>query len=507
MSAKRQAKSHALLGALDQGTTSTRFIVFDALGNLVSMAQEEHTQIMPHQGAVEHDPLEIWQKTQAVITRALEQRQLSGSDLEAIGITNQRETTIVWDRVTGRPYCNAIVWMDMRSQGICDSLKDVEDVFRTKTGLPISPYFSGTKIRWILDKYPLCREAANRGDAIAGTIDSWLLWNLSGGDVFACDVTNASRYLLMNLQTCEWDEELCRLLDVPRAMLPRIVSSSQVYCTAKKPSIVSGCKIAGVLGDQQAALVGHAAFQTGMAKNTYGTGLFMLMNTGEKPVMSGHGLLTTVAYQMGPSAPVTYALEGSVAIGGALIQWLRDNLGIISKASDAEALARSVNDNGGVYIVPAFSGLYAPYWRKDARGLIGGLTRFADKRHIARAALEATALQTRDVFEAMRLDSGVNLTELRVDGGMVANELLMQIQADILAADVVKSKVLETSALGAAYAAGLACGVWQSLDDVAASWPGTEKVFHRVIGESERQEHLARWKQAIEKSFGWGSNI
>ena len=502
-STKKQRGSPKYLGALDQGTTSTRFIVFDSHGNMIGSAQKEHTQIMPRQGAVEHDPMEIWVKTQEVMNEALIQAKLKGSDLAGIGITNQRETTIVWNKRTGKPYGNAIVWMDMRAQPLCDQLAPKADAIREKTGLPVSPYFSGTKIRWILDHVPGARADAEKGDAIAGTVDSWLMWNLSGGTCHATDVTNASRYLLMNLKTLQWDPELCEWLGIPIKMLPRVASSSEVYFSAEAPGCIKGCKIAGVLGDQQSALVGQGAFQRGMAKNTYGTGLFMLMNTGETPVVSKSGLVTTVAYQMGPGRPAVYALEGSVAIGGALVQWLRDNLGIISSSSEVDKLARGVDDNGGVYIVPAFSGLYAPYWRKDARGVIAGLTRFADKRHFARAALESTAYQTHDVFDAMIKDSGVALKELRVDGGMVVNELLMQFQADILDVQVARPKVTETTALGAAYAAGLAVGVWASLDEVAAEWPGVECVFKPHMEVEKRSKLLASWKKAIEKSLGW----
>jgi len=496
-----------LLGAVDQGTTSTRFIVFDEAGNTVSVAQKEHSQIMPRQGAVEHDPMEIWNKTKEVITEALEKKNLKAADLAGIGITNQRETTVIWNKKTGKPYGNAIVWMDMRAQPLCDELASKAQIIREKTGLPTSPYFSGTKIRWVLDNFPGVREDAEKGEAIAGTIDSWLLWNLSGGTYHATDVTNASRYLLLNLKTLKWDPELCEWLGVPMKMLPEVVSSSEVYFKASQPACIAGCLIAGVLGDQQSALVGQGAFRVGMAKNTYGTGLFMLMNTGLKPVVSTSGLVTTVAYQMGRDKPATFALEGSIAIGGALIQWLRDNLGIISSSAEVEKLARSVEDNGGVYMVPAFSGLYAPYWRKDARGIIAGLTRFADKRHFARAALEATAFQTHGVFEAMLKDSGVQLTELRVDGGMVANELLMQFQADVLEAKVARPKVTETTALGAAYAAGLAVGVWKSLEDIEHSWPGVDKVFHPHMDGAHRESLLSSWKKAIEKSLGWENKL
>lgn len=501
--AKRPQQSTPLIGALDQGTTSTRFIVFDSNGNIIASAQKEHRQLMPFAGAVEHDPEEIWTNAQLVMDQALESKNLKGSDLAGIGITNQRETTIVWNKDSGKPYGNAIVWMDMRAQPLCDSLIEKASLIREKTGLPISPYFSGTKINWILQNIPGCRADAEKGDAIAGTIDSWLLWKMSGGKFHATDVSNASRYMLLDLNVLKWDQGLCDLLKIPICMLPTIKSSSEVYFSAVVPASISGCKISGVLGDQQAALVGQGAFKAGMAKNTYGTGLFMLMNTGTKPVHSRFGLVTTVAYQMGPNQPVFYALEGSVAIGGALVQWLRDNLEIISSSAEVESLAASVENNGGVYIVPAFSGLYAPYWRKDARGIIAGLTRFANKRHIARAALEATAFQTHDVFEAMHSDSGVALTELRVDGGMVVNELLMQFQADILNTQVSRPRVTETTALGAAYAAGLAVGVWSCLEDIVKNWPGIDKQFQPKMSIERRTKELTSWKKAIDKSLGW----
>lgn len=510
MAAPRPTRTY--VGAIDEGTTSTRFIVFDERGEVVGMAQKEITQHMPFQGAVEHDPEEIWSKTCEVAEEALARAGIKGSDLRAVGITNQRETTVVWNRRTGKPYCRAVVWMDMRAEPICEAIAAKEprgkDCFREATGLPLSPYFSGTKIRWILDNVPGVREDALKGDAIAGTIDSWLLWKLSGGTAHLTDVTNASRYLLMDLKKLQWDAALCAKVGVPQQMLPTIVSSSQVYFKAASPACLAGVPVSGVLGDQQAALVGQKAFRPGMAKNTYGTGLFMLLNTGETPVASTHGLVTTVAYKLGPTAPATYALEGSVAIGGALVQWLRDNLGIISTSAECEVLARQVPDNGGVHIVPAFSGLYAPYWRPDARGVVCGLTRFADKRHFARAALEATAFQTLDVFEAMRKDAGgLGVAALAVDGGMTKSSLLLEFQAGVLNCPVVVPRVTETTALGAAYAAGLAVGVgvYASIADVERSWPGVEREFAPHMSESERDKRVKAWREAVAKTVGVGS--
>jgi glycerol kinase len=460
------------VGAIDQGTTSSRFIVFDKAGAIVSVGQKEHEQIYPKPGYVEHDPLEIWRNTQEVIQQALVRKGLKTQDLAAIGITNQRETTLIWDRHTGKPLHNALVWQDTRVDSVVEDFAQDggHDRLRDKTGLPLASYFSGLKLRWLLDNVPGAREKAAAGDVLFGNIDTWLVWNLTGGVDGGChitDVTNASRTQLMNLRSLEWDDEILRLFDIPRACLPQIRSSSEVYGEATDG--LAGVPIAGILGDQQAALVGQACFQQGEAKNTYGTGCFMLMNTGETPYPSKCGLLTTVGYRFGQGKTV-YALEGSIAIAGALVQWLRDNLGLIQTSTEIETLARGVEDNGGVTIVPAFSGLYAPHWNSHARGLIGGLTRFANKGHIARAALEATAFQTREVLDAMTKDTDIAVKELRTDGGMVVNELLMQFQADILNVPVVRPKVIETTALGAAYAAGLATGFWSGTDELVRNW-------------------------------------
>jgi glycerol kinase len=492
------------VGAIDQGTTSSRFIVFDRSGSIVSTGQREHEQIYPKPGYVEHDPLEIWRNTQGVIEDALAKGGLSPRDLAAIGITNQRETTLLWDRRTGEPLHNALVWQDTRvDRQVEEFTRDGgRDRLRAKTGLPLASYFSGLKLRWILDNVPGARSKAEAGDALFGTVDSWLVWNLTGGvdgGRHITDVTNASRTQLMDLATLEWDEEILRLFGIPRACLPEILSSSEVYGEAG--GTLAGVPIAGILGDQQAALVGQACFQPGEAKNTYGTGCFMLMNTGETPYPSTYGLLTTVGYRFGTGRTV-YALEGSIAIAGALVQWLRDNLGIIGSSAEVETLARSVPDNGGVTIVPAFSGLYAPYWNAGARGLIGGLTRFATKGHIARAALEATAFQTREVLDAMTKDTGIAVKELRTDGGMVVNELLMQFQADILDVPVVRPKVIETTALGAAYAAGLATGVWHGTDELVRNW-AADRRWHPTMAEAERTRLYAEWGKAVGRSLDW----
>jgi len=493
------------LGAIDQGTTSTRFIVFDHGGRIVAQAQEEHEQIYPAAGWVEHDPEEIWRRTQSVIRLALEQKLLAPSDLAVIGITNQRETTIVWHKKTARPVYNAIVWQDTRVDGMVAEFAKTggNDRFRAKTGLPISTYFSALKIRWILENVRDARAQAEAGELLCGTVDTYLLWRLTGGPdggVHFTDVTNASRTQLMNLATLDWDPEILIAFEIPRALLPRIVSSSEIYGEATFDAI-AGVKIAGVLGDQQAALFGQTCFQPGEAKNTYGTGCFLLMNTGERAVPSTCGLLTTLAYKLGKQ-PAVYALEGSVAITGALVQWMRDNLGLIEKSADIEGLARSVRDNGGVYFVPAFSGLYAPYWRSDARGVIAGLTRFANKGHIARAALEATAYQTREVLEAMEKDSAIHLFSLRTDGGMVGNELLMQFQADILNIPVLRPFVRETTALGAAYAAGLAVGFYASLDDLRLNW-AVDQTWEPRMDANERETLFRQWKKAVTRSFAW----
>ncbi|WP_262027473.1 glycerol kinase GlpK [Microvirga sp. Mcv34] len=492
------------VGAIDQGTTSSRFIVFDKAGAIVSVGQKEHEQIYPAAGHVEHDPLEIWRNTQEVIRQALDKKGLKPRDLAAIGITNQRETTLIWDRRTGKPLHNALVWQDTRVDSIVEEFArdGGYDRLRHKTGLPLASYFSGLKLRWLLDNVPGAREKAAAGDVLFGNIDTWLVWNLTGGVDGGChitDVTNASRTQLMNLRSLEWDEEILSLFDIPRACLPQIRSSSEVYGEATGG--LAGVPIAGILGDQQAALVGQACFQQGEAKNTYGTGCFMLMNTGETPYPSKCGLLTTVGYRFGQGKTV-YALEGSIAIAGALVQWLRDNLGLIQNSTEIETLAREVEDNGGVTIVPAFSGLYAPHWNAHARGLVGGLTRFANKGHIARAALEATAFQTREVLDAMTKDTGIAVKELRTDGGMVVNELLMQFQADILNVPVVRPKVIETTALGAAYAAGLATGFWSGTDELVSNW-AVDRRWTPDMAPSRRDQLNAVWDKAIARSLDW----
>jgi glycerol kinase len=493
------------IGALDQGTTSTRFMVFDRGGKTVASAQKEHTQIYPQPGWVEHDPREIWQRTQEVITEALAQRGLRAAELAGIGITNQRETTVVWNRHTGQPVHHAIVWQDTRVSGeVAKLTRELgQDFFRAKTGLPITTYFSGLKIRWLLENIPGLRGRAEAGDVLFGNIDTFLVWHLTGGPqggVHSTDVTNASRTQLMDLKTLAWDEAILDRFGIPRQMLPRICSSSEIYGTATLPAIV-GTPIAGILGDQQAALVGQACFEPGEAKNTYGTGCFMLMNTGQRQASSQHGLLTTVAYQFG-AEPVRYALEGSVAITGALVQWMRDNLGLIESSPEIEELARSVEDNGDVYFVPAFSGLYAPYWKDTARGVIAGLTRFANKGHLARAVLEATAFQTRDVAAAMEKDSGIKLNLLRVDGGMVENDLLMQFQADILDTPVVRPLAKEMTALGAAYAAGLATGFFSSTSQLREQWRAG-KTWNPGLEPESRERLYQSWKKAVTRSFNW----
>ncbi len=495
------------VAAIDQGTTSTRFIIFDHGGNVVAVDQKEHRQIYPKPGWVEHDPLEVWKRTQEVIAGALnkvfsDQLSVSG-DIAAIGVTNQRETTVVWEKETGRPIYNAIVWQDTRTDSICAELaKDGgQDRLRTKTGLPLATYFSGPKIKWILDNVPGARARAENGELLFGNMDTWIIWNLTGAHV--TDVTNASRTLLMNLNTLDWDDEILKLLDIPRAILPEIKSSSEIYgrVEVKHASPLQNIPVCGDLGDQQAALFGQTCYSAGEAKNTYGTGCFMLLNTGEKPVPSKSGLLTTLGYKIGGRKAV-YALEGSIAITGALVQWLRDNLGLIRQSSEIEALARTVEDNGGIYFVPAFSGLFALYWRSDARGVIVGLTRYVNKGHIARAALEATAFQTREVLDAMEKDSGVRLTTLKVDGGMVFDELLMQFQSDILNVPVVRPKVAETTALGAAYAAGLAIGFWKDFDELRANW-GKDKEWKPKMNTGVRERLYNEWKKAVTRTFDW----
>jgi glycerol kinase len=493
------------IGALDQGTTSSRFIVFDRSGRIISSAQKEHEQIYPQSGWVEHDPEEIWRRTSEVIRQAMEVRGLRPEDLAAIGITNQRETTVVWHRKSGKPVYNAIVWQDTRvAPAVAEfAAHGGQDRYRARTGLPLATYFSGLKVRWILENVAIARVQAEAGDLLFGNIDTFLIWHLTGGPhdgIHMTDVTNASRTQLMNLNSLQWDREILKDFGIPIQMLPKIVSSSEVYGTAQLPAI-AGVAIAGDLGDQQAALVGQACFKPGEAKNTYGTGCFMLMNTGEKPVRSSFGLLTTVAYKFG-AKPACYALEGSIAITGALVQWLRDNLGLIEKSSDIEPLARTVSDNGGVYFVPAFSGLYAPYWKDDARGVIAGLTRFVNKGHIARAVLEATAFQVREVVDAMAKDSGIMLDVLRADGGMVMNDLLMQFQADILAKPVIRPLVKETTALGAAYAAGLAVGFFHDTDELVANW-AVDRQWEPKMDRESRERLYRFWKKAVTRSFDW----
>jgi glycerol kinase len=493
------------IGAIDQGTTSTRFIVFDAAGKVVACAQKEHRQIYPQAGWVEHDAEEIWQRTQDVMAQAMAEARLKAGDLAAIGITNQRETTMLWSKKTGKPLHNAIVWQDTRvADEVSRFAKEVgESFFRSRTGLPLSTYFSALKLRWLLENIAGARGQAESGEVLFGNIDSFLLWKLTGAEnkgLHATDVTNASRTQLMNLDTLEWDEELLRAFAIPRQVLPQIRSSSEVYGhIAQGP--LEGVAIAGILGDQQAALVGQTCFTSGEAKNTYGTGCFLLMNTGTKPTESKHGLLTTVAYKLGQE-PARYALEGSVAIAGALVQWLRDNFGLIKTSAEVEDLARTVEDNGGVYMVPAFSGLYAPYWKEHARGVIAGLTRYANKGHLARAALEAVAFQTREVVEAMEQDSGIRLEELRVDGGMVGNDLLMQFQADILNRPVVLPSTKETTSLGAAYAAGLAMGFFSSVDALRSQW-SAEKIWNPAMEPTRREQMYKEWKKAVTRTFDW----
>ena len=487
------------IGAIDQGTTSTRFIIFDHDGKIMAVDQKEHQQIYPKPGWVEHDPNEIWERTQEVMQGALRKSGLQPADLVAIGITNQRETTIVWEKASGKPIHNAIVWQDTRTDEICAKLAEDggQNRLRARTGLPLATYFSGPKIKWLLDNVPGARQKAENGELLFGNIDTWLIWNLTG--VHVTDVTNASRTLLMDLKTLAWDDEILELLEIPASLLPEIRSSSEIYATAR--GLFAGVPLSGDLGDQQAALFGQVCFNPGEAKNTYGTGCFMLLNTGTEPMTSANGLLTTLGYRIGDHAAV-YALEGSVAITGALVQWLRDNLKMIEKSSDIEILAQEVEDSGGIYFVPAFSGLFAPYWRSEARGAILGLTRYITRNHIARAALEATAYQTREVLEAMNQDSGVKLTRLKVDGGMVYNELLMQFQADILDVPVIRPQVAETTALGAAYAAGLAVGFWKNFDELRQNW-GVDKQWQPDMEPKRREKLYAGWKKAVSRTFDW----
>ena len=492
------------VGALDQGTTSTRFMIFDHSGGVVAIDQKEHEQIYPKPGWVEHDATEIWTRCVEVIRGALAKAGIKATDLAAVGITNQRETAVVWDRKTGKPIYNAIVWQDTRTDTIINELaKDGgHDRFRTKVGLPLATYFSGPKVKWILENVPGAKAKADAGDLLFGNIDTWCIWNLTGGvsgGVHVTDVSNASRTMLMNLATLDWDADMLKIMGIPRSMLPSIKASSEVY--GKGVGDLAGIPVAGDLGDQQAALFGQTCFSAGEAKNTYGTGCFMLLNTGTKPVQSKSGLLTTLGYKIGDQ-PAVYALEGSIAITGALVQWLRDNLGMIKTSSEIEDLAKTVDDNGGVYFVPAFSGLFAPYWKSSARGVIAGLTRYVNKGHIARAVLEATAWQTREVLDAMNSDSGVALTALKVDGGMVFDELLMQFQADVLGVPVIRPKVAETTALGAAYAAGLAVGFWKAVDDLRANWQKDHE-WKPKMDAATRDKDFKLWKKAVTRSFDW----
>lgn len=497
------------IAAIDQGTTSTRCILFNHNGEIAASAQKEHRQIYPRPGWVEHDPLEIWDSTQEVCRQAVQIAGNGSGDIAAIGITNQRETTLLWDRITGQPYYPAVVWQDTRTKRICDQLtrEGGQDRFRQSVGLPISTYFSGPKIRWILDNVPEARLAAEKGDALFGNIDTWLIWQLTGGvngGAHVTDVTNASRTMLMDLQTLDWNRDILQTLDIPESILPRIVPSSDPATwgsTGGSGPFDAAVPVCGDLGDQQAALVGQTCFDPGEAKNTYGTGCFMLMNTGTEIIQSQSGLLTTLAYKFGGS-PAVFALEGSIAITGALVQWLRDNLNMIAESSEVEELASSVEDNGGIYFVPAFSGLFAPHWRSDARGVIVGLTRYITKGHIARAALEATAYQTREVLDAMERDSGVRLTSLKADGGMVVNQLLMQFQADILGVPVVRPKIAETTALGAAYAAGLAVGFWTNINDLRANWRA-DRIWNPAMDDGRRGELYRGWKKAIDRTMDW----
>lgn len=494
------------IGSLDQGTSSTRFMIFDHEGLVIGQHQLEHRQILPKPGWVEHDPAEIWLRTQEVITGALAKANLNGRDLKAIGITNQRETTLFWDRLTGKPFGNAIVWQDTRTSDLISKLSEADcTTIQTRTGLTVAPYFSASKMTWLIENNPGIKEGIATGTTLAGTIDSWLLWNLSGGPkggVHLTDVTNASRTLLMDLESLQWDEELLSIFNVPPTCLPEIRSSSQIYAMTD-PEGPFGCAvpIASILGDQQAAMVGQACFDQGQSKTTYGTGNFALLNTGTKIVRSHNGLLTTVLFQFGKE-PAHYALEGSVAVTGSAIQWLRDQLGIISTTSEIETLAKSVEDNGGVYFVPAFSGLFAPHWRSDARGVIVGLTRAATRAHLARATLEAICYQTKEILDAMSADSDIDLREMRVDGGITSNELCMQLQADIMGIDIVRPQVQETTALGCAYAAGLAVGYWTGIDEIRKQWKQSRKWIPGTSAQV-REVGFKQWRKAIEKSVDW----
>ncbi len=487
------------IGAIDQGTTSTRFILLDHESNIIASHQIEHKQIFPKAGWVEHDPFEIWENTKEVIKVTLQKARIFEDQIAAIGITNQRETTVIWNKNSGKPYHNAIVWQDTRTDRICKSLKKHEKLFQQKTGLPIATYFSGPKIKWLLDNMKGLREAAEKGEAIFGNIDSWIIWNLTGGKHIT-DVTNASRTMLMNLKTLDWDDELLQIINIPRKILPKICSSSEIYGKTKF-GFEKEVPISGILGDQQAALFGQTCFQKGDVKNTYGTGCFILLNTGNEICHSKNGLLTTIGYQIKDQKPV-YALEGSVAIAGSLIQWIRDNFSLIAESSEINDLAEKVEDNGGVYFVPAFSGLFAPHWNSGARGTIIGLTHFVNKSHIARSVLEATAFQTRDVFEAMQKDSGLKINKLRVDGGMTASKLLMQFQADILNTSVVVPNIIETTALGAAYAAGLAVGFWKNTNELQKNWK-EKKTWSSNMTEKKRKKLYDQWQKAVKRSLDW----
>ena len=492
--------------AIDQGTTSSRAIIFNHAGEIVAVGQQEFPQIFPNPGWVEHNPIDIWDSVRAVVAEALAKAEINRHDLAAVGITNQRETTVVWDKNTGEPVYNAIVWQDTRTAAITRELAGDQgmDRYRHIVGLGLSTYFSGPKIKWILDNVEGARAKAEAGDLLFGNTDAWVLWNMTGGTeggVHATDVTNASRTMLMDLKTLSWREDICADFGIPMSMLPEIKSSSEIFGYGRPNGLLIDTPISGILGDQQAATFGQACFEVGMAKNTYGTGCFMLMNTGEEPVFSENGLLTTLCYKIGDQKPV-YALEGSVAVAGSLVQWLRDNLGLIEKSSDVQALAETVEDNGGVYVVPAFSGLFAPYWRDDARGAIVGLTRYANKGHIARAVEESTAFQSAEVLDAMNADSGAPLTELKVDGGMTHDDLVMQFQADLCGVDVIRPKVIETTALGAAYAAGIAVGFWAGTEDVVANWQEGKRWTPSMPAE-ERDRTYRLWKKAVTRTFDW----
>ena len=491
--------------AIDQGTTSSRAIIFNHEGQIVSVGQKEHEQIFPRAGWVEHNAIEIWDAVREVVGEALAKASLNKDNIQAVGITNQRETTLVWNKETGEPVYNAIVWQDTRTGKIIEELGGGDqDKYKARVGLPLATYFSGPKVKWILDNVEGARADAEAGKLVMGNMDTWVIWNITGGvhgGVHVTDVTNASRTMLMDLKTLSWDAEIAADMGIPMSMLPEIKSSSQIYGYGREEGLLGGVPIAGDLGDQQAATFGQACFEPGMAKNTYGTGCFMILNTGEEIVPSKNGLLTTVCYKIGDDKP-SYALEGSIAVTGSLVQWLRDNLKMFSSAPEIEELAASVDDNGGCYFVPAFSVLFAPYWRADARGAIVGLTRYVNRGHIARAVLEATAYQTREVLEAMEADSGVKLAELKVDGGMTANETLMQFQADQVGVPVVRPVVAETTALGAAYAAGIATGYWDGEADVIANW-AEDKRWEPKADDSERGRLYRNWKKAVTKTFDW----